>query len=105
MSVYYNSSSKKFYPIPESLYYVLSDDMFFSGWGRCEGKINVCVVPCDSYKRALTVSKYIKSRSEQKRVRIVCHKPRNRKNVVYSLLLNWLKKGGGLDYEKKNCIR
>ena len=75
--------------IPEAAYYVLGNDKFFSGWGLSEGKVNVAIVPCDNYTKALEVFFNFKARPEMARVRIVIHKPRLRWWYTYSLLDSW----------------
>jgi len=76
--------------LPSADYYVLSNDTFMSGWGPAEHKTNVCVVPCRDYPTAQRVAEYARSRSDQKRVRIVANKPRPRRNVCYSLVGGWI---------------
>ncbi len=87
--------------IPGFPLYVLSNDTFMSGWGPCgdgmvaaiEGraprvyKTNTIILPCETWEEAEAVKKYAQSRADQKRVRIVIHKPRMRPGVVYSLML------------------
>lgn len=85
MAMYYKNDS--FHPIPKAEYYVLSNDTFLSNMGPAEGKTNVCVVPCNSYAQATWVSRYAKSRGDQKYVRIVTTTPRSKSNV----LEGWLK--------------
>jgi len=72
--------------IPDAPCYVLANDAFMSGWGRAEGMTNTVVLPCADYAEALRVAEYAESRSEMQRVRIVIHKPRLRRGVLYSLL-------------------
>lgn len=72
--------------IPAAAWYVLSNDSFLSGWGPAEGKINTVVAPCKDLNEAKRVAEYARSRSDQKRVRIVGNKPRIKNHVVYSLL-------------------
>lgn len=72
--------------IPDAPYYVLANDSFMSGWGGARDAINTVVLPCHDREEANAVAQYAESRPEQKRVRIVLHKPRLRPNVVYSLL-------------------
>lgn len=88
MAKRYNSSTETFEPIPDAPFYVLSNDTFMSGWGKAKDKINTCVVPCDTYEQAETVERYVRSRSEQKRVRIATN-VRAKRNVIYSLCEGW----------------
>jgi len=90
MTQIYNSNTNTFEDLEKSPLYVLSNDTFMSGWGSCKGKINVCVVPCENGFQAEKVMEYIKTRSEQKRARIVINKPKNQSNRIYSLVPNWL---------------
>jgi hypothetical protein len=76
--------------IPEAAAYVVSTDSFMSNWGRAEGRTNVCVVPCESAKQAEEVAQYVRSRSEQKRVRIVTTKPRSSSRRLLSLIPAWV---------------
>lgn len=89
MSSYYESGTHTFHPIPDAPYYVLSNDPFMSGWGPTTGKTNTVVVPCQSYEQAERVVAYVESRRDQKRIRIVGNKPRNRAHVIYSLHPKW----------------
>ncbi len=87
--------------IPNYPLYVLSNDTFMSGWGPCgdgfvaavEGraprdyKTNTIILPCETLEEAEAVARYARSRSDQKRVRIVTNKPKVRSGVVYSLML------------------
>jgi len=87
--------------IPTYPLYVLSNDTFMSGWGPCgDGmvahierraprifKTNTIILPCETLEEAEAVAKYARSRSEQKRVRIVTNKPKVHSGVVYSLML------------------
>lgn len=72
--------------IPDAPFYVLSNDTFMSGWGVAEGRTNTCVLPCESEEEAERVARNARSRSDQKRVRIVANKPRLSETVVWSLL-------------------
>ena len=72
--------------IPDAPCYVLSHDTFMSGWGDARGKQNTVILPCDSYHEAETVADNARRRTDQKRVRIVCNKPRLHDHVLYSLL-------------------
>jgi hypothetical protein len=74
--------------IDDAPYYVLSNDRLMSYWGKSEGRINVCILPCESYEEAEKVAAYAESRSDQERVRIVGQKPRlNNSTHTYSLML------------------
>ena len=89
MSAHYLDSSKnEFIAIPKAEYYVLSNDSFMSGWGGASGKINTCVVPCETYEEAEAVADYARSRSDQKRIRIVVG-VRDKAHVVYSMCIGW----------------
>ncbi len=74
--------------IPDAPYYVISVDTFLSGWGKARGMVNVCVVPCATWREAEQVYRYVKGRSDQKSVRIVAHKPRPRGRKL-SLVMPW----------------
>ena len=84
MATYYDSSDQTFHPIPKARCYVLSNDSFMSGWGGAKGKINTCVVPCDSWEQAKAVERYVRTRSDQKRIRIATS-VRPKPHVVYSI--------------------
>ena len=88
MSEYYSSDDNSFHPIPKASWYVLSNDKFMSGWGRSEHAINTCVVPCDSLAEAEAVEAYVRTRPEQKFVRIV-QRVRSKPNVLYSIVDGW----------------
>ncbi len=77
--------------IPAAKYYVLSNDNFMSGWPGTdtEGKINTCVVPCDTLEWTEAVKAYVESREEQKYIRVVSSRPRAKSHVVYSLAPGW----------------
>jgi hypothetical protein len=75
-------------PIPNAPYYVLSNDRFFSHSPFAPNQINVCVVPCNSMTEARAIERYIRSREDQKYIRIVEHKPRARGRIL-TLLLSW----------------
>jgi hypothetical protein len=87
-SLYYKNG--EFLEIPAAPYYVTSQDTFMSGWGPCEGKKNICIVPCPDSQTANRVASYVRSRSDQVSVRVVGSKPRNRPGVMYSLLPAWI---------------
>lgn len=72
--------------IPDAPCYVLANDSFMSGWGHARGKINTVILPCKTRQEAQSVEDYANCRSEMKRVRVVCNKPRLRKGHLYSLL-------------------
>ena len=72
--------------IPDAMRYVLCNDMFMSGWGKAEGRTNTIILPCKSYREAEIVAHNARSRTDQKRVRIVEQKPRLRPGVLYSLM-------------------
>lgn len=91
MAQFYNSNTEILESIPDAPFYVLSNDTFMSGWGPARGKINTCVVPCSNMKEAMAVEKYVCSRTDQKRIRIIENKPRPKSHVLYSLCLGWLK--------------
>lgn len=76
--------------IPSAPYYVLSDDVFMSGWGEAEGATNRCVVACSNLKVAERVARYAHGRKEQRNVRIVQTKPGRRRGYVYSLIQEWI---------------
>jgi hypothetical protein len=87
--------------IPDAPVYVLSNDSFMSGWGPARGKINTVILPCDSLEEARRVADYARSRTDQKRVRIVGDKPRLQSDTthLYSLLTKedapaWYPTGG-----------
>ena len=90
MTKYYDAITETFKEIPESMYYILSNDTFMSNWGKSDNKINVCIVPCENKEQCGKVMRYLKTRSDQKYIRKVIHKPRARKDVIYSLIPNWL---------------
>ena len=89
MATYYDSGEDTHKPIPKAPFYVLSNDSFMSGWGGANGKINTCVVPCESYEEAIKVEGYVRSRSDQKYIRINMTPPRAKDHVIYSLLSIW----------------
>ena len=76
--------------IPDAPYYVLSNDTFMSGWGPARGKINTVILPCESMPQAEAVAAYARSRTDQKRVRIVSNRPRLQDSTthLYSLMVN-----------------
>ena len=85
--------------IPDAMYYVLSNDTFFSGSDYCRGRTNTVILPCGSRAEAETVAANARNRTDQQRVRIVVHKPRLRDYVMYSLLTKqdaarWYEPGG-----------
>lgn len=94
MAKYYSSKDEKMHDIPKAPVYVLSNDSFLSGWGPASGTINTCVVPCLDWSEAVKVEDYLRSRGDQKRVRIVCNPPRTKKHVLYSLVTGWRKQAG-----------
>ena len=86
-----------FQDIPSAPFYVLSIDTYMSGWGLCEGKTNVCVVPCDDMATAERVRKFIYPRKEQRGIRIVKgdYNFDQKSNVLdpeilYSLVTDWI---------------
>ncbi len=88
MTTYYDSNTHTQIAIPKAEYYVLSNDSFMSGWGQSRNPINICVVPCDTYEEAERVERYVRTRSEQKRVRIASS-VHPKAHVLYSLVLGW----------------
>ncbi len=90
MAQYFDSNTESYIEIPKSPYYVLSNDSFMSGWGHARGKINTCIVPCETYNIALKVVEYIESRNDQKYIRLNTTPPRSKSHVIYSLQLGWL---------------
>lgn len=89
MAFYYKKGV--YLPIPKAPWYVLSNDLYMSKFGppRQNNQINVCVVPCDTYKQAESVERYVRTRSDQKRIRIVYNPPRSNPGRMYSLVLGW----------------
>ena len=76
--------------IPDAPYYVLSHDTFMSQWGGAWDKANICVVPCNNQEEAHIVAVYVRSRSDQKNVKVVTGKPRERGRLL-SNLSSWRK--------------
>ena len=101
MAQYWNGNTNSFEDIPRAPWYVLSNDPFMSDWkhGVTEGKINTCVVPCDSYEEAEGVRAYIESRGDQKYIRINYTPPRNKSHVLYSMP-RWKETARALGYLK-----
>jgi hypothetical protein len=83
--------------IEDHVYYVTMTDMFLSGWGKAQNKINKLVLKCDSYDDALIVEQYAKTRSEMKHINICMNKPYYNKDRYYVSLhdktsySNWYK--------------
>lgn len=75
--------------IPDAPFYVTSFDSVMSYHGKAEGKKNVCVVPCEDYDHAVQVANRVNERAEQRSVQIVKEKPKNKRNVLYSLVTGW----------------
>ena len=50
--------------------YVSMIDIFMSGWGPAEGKVNIFCIECDSAEQAERVAAYAETRDEMKRVRV-----------------------------------
>ena len=90
MAKYFDSSDNIYRPIPKAQWYVLSNDNFMSGWGSAKG-VNTCVVPCASLEEAEQVERYVRTRDEQKYVRIV-KTVRAKQGVMYSLVLGWIER-------------
>jgi hypothetical protein len=85
--------------IPKSWGYVLANDSFLSGWGPATDKINTVILLVASYEEAMIVTENARRRSDMRRVRIVCTKPRMRQHVLYSLMNResahrWYEKNG-----------
>ena len=80
-------------------YYVISVDRGMSGWGDMKGKINKCIVPCDTFDQAESVVRYIESRTDQEDIEIVEGEPSIEPNVEYSIVIGWLRKARTLDSE------
>lgn len=52
-------------------YLVVGTDSFLSGWGRAKGGTSYAAWACDSEETASTVYRWVKGRSDMKRVRVV----------------------------------
>lgn len=55
---------------------VVMTDSFLSGWGRAQGGASVAAWACDSTENFLDAEKWVRSRSDAKRVRICYDSPR-----------------------------
>ena len=93
MTSYFSSVDGSFRELPKAKFYVLSNDRFMSGWGHAKGKINTCIVPCESYEQAGKVLAYVITRNDQKRARIACE-VRTKNHAIYSLVVGWLRLAG-----------
>lgn len=103
MSKYYDTETESFKNIPDAPYYVLSNDISMSNWGKAKGKINTCVIPCQTIKEAQQVIAYIKTeRTDQQQVRVVSRKPRAKDHVIYSLVTGWIE-NSKLILHARNC--
>jgi hypothetical protein len=71
--------------IPDAPFYVLTEDSFMSGWGPAKNKVNVLILPCETYTEACIVADNARNRSDQKRVRINTTKPRVRPHWYISV--------------------
>jgi len=85
----------EYFPIPQAPLYVLSNDGFIGGLMSEGGSFgrrvtNTCVIPCYSQQEADAVYNYALSRGDQKHIRINETAPRDKPNVVYSLVLGWV---------------
>ena len=96
MAQFWNGRTNSFEDIPR---YVLSNDPFMSDWGPCEGNLNVCVVPCETYEEAEGVRAYVESRGDQKYIRVNYTPPRNKPHVLYSMP-RWKQTARALGYLK-----
>lgn len=96
----------EYFDIPNAPYYVTSHDTFMSGWGPCEGKKNVCVVPCPDINTTNKVYDYVCTRSEQRKVFIHLGALLSEPNIIYSLVPEWIDRAKELverwANEKKN---
>ena len=75
--------------IPDAPFYVTSFDKLMSYHGKAEGRKNICIVPCEDYEHAVAVANNVNERVEQRNVQIVKDKPKNKRNVLYSLVTGW----------------
>lgn len=82
--------------IPQAPYYVLSDDPLMSKWGQSNGKVNVCVIPCNNLHEAKCVLAYVKNRGDQENPRIT-KTIQHYSNRTYSLLTSWRRFAGIAD--------
>lgn len=55
---------------------VVMTDAFMSGWGQAEGGASVCAWACTDSREAATVERWVRSRSDARRVRTVIDGPR-----------------------------
>lgn len=76
--VYFVSSRPKANPsvgriseVPYAPYYVIGHDTFMSGWGEAAGKQNWVILPAETYEEAERVRRNAKSRTDQRRVKII----------------------------------
>ena len=91
MSKYFYKDDK-YYPIPEAPLYICSNDSFASETLKraSEGFTkDVCIVPCFSGEEAQAVEDYVRSRKDQKYIRLNLEPPRGSSGVRFSLLLGW----------------
>lgn len=58
------------------MYYVTMTDKFFSGWGRCEGRLSKFVIECDTHPQAVEILEKAKARDEMRRVNIRLTRPK-----------------------------
>lgn len=55
---------------------VIGTDSFMSGWGGAEGGTSYAVWACETSTQAAVVERWVRGRSEMKRVRVVCERQR-----------------------------
>jgi hypothetical protein len=82
--------------MPSAPWYVISHDVFMSGWGLAEGKENWCVVPCEDRETAVRVAKYVRTRAEQRSISILAGSVPAISNRFYSLVPAWVDRGDEL---------
>ena len=82
--------------MPSAPYYVISHDVFMSGWGLAEDKENWCVVPCEDRETAVRVAKYVRTRKEQRSISVLAGSVPAISKRFYSLVTGWIDRGDEL---------